>query len=152
MAPAAKTAQTSAQKASSKAAAATKQGAARRNAAEKSAALAQRIGALCQEFKANDITILSLDGVSDMTDFFVIVSGTSDTHVRSTAQRLEDELKKEGQRPAHTEGIEQGRWAILDYVDVVVHLFHPAMRSYYQLERLWGDATVVPLKAQGAKA
>ena len=121
-------------------------------AARRSAALAQRIGALCHEFKANDITVLSLKGVSDMTDYFVIASGTSDTHVRSTAQRLEDELKQEGQRPAHTEGIEQGRWAILDYVDVVVHLFHPAMRSYYQLERLWGDATVVPLKVQGAKA
>jgi len=120
--------------------------------ARRSAALAQRIGALCEEYKATDITILSLEGVSDMTDYFVIASGTSDTHVRSTAQRLEDALKHEGERPAHTEGIEQGRWAILDYVDVVVHLFHPAMRSYYQLERLWGDATVVPLKPQGASA
>lgn len=152
MAPAAKASTSAAPKSSSKGSAATKQSAAKRNAAEQSAALAQRIGALCEEFKASDITILSLKGVSDMTDYFVIASGTSDTHVRSTAQRLEDELKHDGQRPAHTEGIEQGRWAILDYVDVVVHLFHPAMRSYYQLERLWGDATVVPLKVQGAKA
>jgi ribosome-associated protein len=121
-------------------------------ARNKSTALAQRIAALCQEFKASDITILSLKGVSDMTDYFVIASGTSDTHVRSTAQRVEDELKREGERPAHAEGIEQGRWVILDYVDVVVHLFHPAMRSYYQLERLWGDAAVVPLKPQGASA
>ncbi|MBK6306478.1 MAG: ribosome silencing factor [Gemmatimonadetes bacterium] len=121
-------------------------------AARKTSALAQRIAALCQEFKATDITILSLKGVSDMTDYFVIASGTSDTHVRSTAQRVEDEMKREGERPAHTEGIEQGRWVILDYVDVVVHVFHPAMRSYYQLERLWGDAAVVPLKHQGASA
>lgn len=117
-----------------------------------STALAQRTAALCQEFKATDVTILSLKGVTDMTDYFVIASGSSDTHVRSTAQRLEEELKHEGVRPAHVEGMEQGRWVILDYVDVVVHVFHPAMRSYYQLERLWGDAAVVPVKAQGASA
>lgn len=117
-----------------------------------STALAQRIAALCQEFKATDVIILSLKGVTDMTDYFVIASGSSDTHVRSTAQRVEEELKREGARPAHVEGMEQGRWVILDYVDVVVHVFHPALRSYYQLERLWGDAAVVPLKAQGASA
>ncbi|MFP5354918.1 MAG: ribosome silencing factor [Gemmatimonadota bacterium] len=117
-----------------------------------STALAQRVAALCQEFKATDVTILSLKGVTDMTDYFVIASGSSDTHVRSTAQRIEEELKREGARPAHVEGMEQGRWVILDYVDVVVHVFHPALRSYYQLERLWGDAAVVPLKAQGASA
>ncbi|MEP7382262.1 MAG: ribosome silencing factor [Gemmatimonadota bacterium] len=117
-----------------------------------SAFLAQRIAALCEEFKATDVTILSLKGVSDMTDFFVIASGSSDTHVRSTAQRVEEELKREGNRVTHSEGLEQGRWVILDYVDVVVHVFHPAMRAYYQLERLWGDAAIVPLKQQGASA
>ncbi len=117
-----------------------------------SASLAQRIAALCEEFKATDVTILSLKGVSDMTDFFVIASGSSDTHVRSTAQRVEEELKREGNRVTHSEGLEQGRWVILDYVDVVVHVFHPAMRAYYQLERLWGDAATVPLKQQGASA
>lgn len=114
--------------------------------------LAQRIAALCQEFKATDVTILSLQGVSDMTDYFVIASGSSDTHVRSTAQRVEDELKTDGVRPAHVEGMEQGRWVILDYVDVVVHVFHPALRSYYQLERLWADAAVVPVTPQGVTA
>ncbi len=117
-----------------------------------SAALAQRIAALCEEYKATDVTILSLKGVSDMTDFFVIASGTSDMHVRSTAQRIEEELKRDGNRVTHSEGIEQGRWVILDYVDVVVHVFHPAMRTYYQLERLWSDAAVVPIKEQGASA
>lgn len=117
-----------------------------------SAALSQRIAALCHEYKASDVVILSLEGVTDMADFFVIASGTSDTHVRSTAQRVEEELKREGFPVTHTEGIEQGRWVILDYVDVVVHLFHPTLRSYYQLERLWGDAAIVPLQSQGASA
>jgi ribosome-associated protein len=112
---------------------------------KQSAALAQRVASLCQEFKATDVTILALEGVTDMTDFFVIASGTSDTHVRSTAHRIDEELKKEGVRTAHIEGLEQGRWVILDYVDVVVHLFHPTLRNYYQLERLWGDAEIVPV-------
>jgi ribosome-associated protein len=119
---------------------------------KQSEALSQRVAALCQDFKANDVTILALEGVTDMADFFVIASGSSDTHVRSTARRIDDELKKEGTRTAHIEGIEQGRWVILDYVDVVVHLFHPTLRSYYQLERLWGDAAIVPVHPQGASA
>ena len=117
-----------------------------------SLALASRIAQLCQEYKARDIVVLDLHGVTDMADFFVIASGTSDTHVRSTAQRLAETVKGEGTRVVHEEGTEQGRWAILDYVDVVVHLFHPAMRSYYQLERLWSDAAVIPVPDAGEAA
>lgn len=123
-----------------------------RSTPKDSAALSQRVASLCTDFKAEDVVILSLEGVTDMTDFFVIASGSSDTHVRSTAQRVEEELKREGHPATHVEGIEQGRWVILDYVDVVVHLFHPTLRSYYQLERLWGDAAIVPLQSQGASA
>ena len=114
--------------------------------------LAQRIATLCQDFRATDVTILAMAGVTDMTDFFVIASGTSDTHVRSTAQRVEGELKKGGNPATHVEGLEQGRWVILDYVDVVVHVFHPTLRSYYQLERLWSDAAIVPVTSTGASA
>jgi ribosome-associated protein len=56
-----------------------------------------------------------------------------------------DELRKQGVRAHHVEGLEQGRWVLVDYVDFVVHVFHPALRSYYQLERLWGDADEVVL-------
>jgi ribosome-associated protein len=59
------------------------------------------------------------------------------------------ELKKEGAPVHHLEGVPQGRWALLDYVDFVVHVFHPSLRSFYQLERLWGDAEVVPVDSQG---
>lgn len=115
-----------------------------------SEALAQRAAALCLDNKATDVVILDLGGVSDMTDFFVIASGTSDTHVRSTAEHLVEGLKAEGQPVHHAEGVTQGRWALLDYVDVVVHVFHPTLRNFYQLERLWSDATVVPIKYVGA--
>lgn len=118
-------------------------------ASRPSSALAQRIAALCAEYKAIDVVILDLADVSDMTDYFVILSGTSDTHVRSIASRLAEDLKKEGSPANHVEGIEQGRWALLDFVDVVVHVFHPTLRSFYQLERLWGDAAVVSVEQQG---
>jgi len=119
---------------------------------KQSAALAQRIAALCVDNKASDVVILDLDGVTEMTDFFVIASGTSDTHVRSTAQHVAETTKAEGHPAYHVEGEAQGRWVLVDFVDVVVHVFHPALRSYYQLERLWGDATIVPVATQGASA
>lgn len=114
-----------------------------------SAALAQRAAAICLDSKAKDVVILGLAGVSDMTDYFVIASGTSDTHVRSTAEHVIEGLKAEGQPVHHAEGVFQGRWALLDYVDVVVHLFHPTLRSFYQLERLWSDAAIVPVEQAG---
>ncbi|MEW5919103.1 MAG: ribosome silencing factor [Gemmatimonadota bacterium] len=117
---------------------------------ETSAALAQRAAALCIDNKASDVVILNLSGVSDMTDYFVIASGTSDTHVRSTAEHIMEGLKAGGQTVYHAEGVTQGRWALLDYVDVVIHLFHPTLRSFYQLERLWSDAKVVPVEHAGA--
>ena len=85
------------------------------------------------------------------TDCFVIASGASDTHVRSLGEHVLEEMRKGGQRAYHVEGLQQGRWVLLDYVDFVVHLFHPTLRSFYQLERLWGDAEVVPLEAEAVK-
>jgi ribosome-associated protein len=115
------------------------------------AELAQRAAATALDHKANDVVVLSLKGVSDMTDFFVIASGTSDTHVRSLGESIQVELKKEGATAHHVEGLTQGRWVLLDYVDFVVHLFHPSLRNFYQLERLWSDAQVVPVTAQTAQ-
>lgn len=106
--------------------------------------LARRAAALATDMKAQDVVILDLRGVTDVADFFVIASGTSDTHVRSIAQHVMEEMKHEGMGANSNEGLTQGRWALLDFVDCVVHVFHPALRQFYQLERLWSDA--VPLK------
>jgi ribosome-associated protein len=104
------------------------------------AALARRAAAICLDNKADDVVVLDLHGVTDMTDYFIVASGTSDTHVRSVAQHVMDTLQKQGVRAASVEGLTQGRWVLLDYVDFVVHVFHPTLRAFYQLERLWGDA------------
>lgn len=108
--------------------------------------IARRAAALAADLKATDIVVLDLRGVTDMTDFFVIASGTSDTHVRAIAGHIHAGLKVAGVSTNVTEGLTDGRWAVLDYLDCIVHVFHPTLRQYYQLERLWGDATPVPLE------
>jgi ribosome-associated protein len=116
------------------------------------AAIAQRAAQILLDNKANDVVVLDLRGVTDMTDFFIIASGTSDTHVRALGDHVLEDLKKEGARAHHVEGLTQGRWVLLDYVDFVVHVFHPTLRNFYQLERLWSDAEVIPVESQGAGA
>ncbi|HEU5171289.1 MAG TPA: ribosome silencing factor [Gemmatimonadales bacterium] len=93
-----------------------------------------------QDLKAVHPVVLDLRGLSDATDYFVIASGTSDAHVRGIAERVMETLHKRGHRTHHVEGLPGGRWVLLDFVDFVVHLFHPDTRAFYQLERLWGDA------------
>ena len=106
-----------------------------------SAALADR--------KAVDPVVLDLRGLTAAADYFVIVSGTSDAHVRGMAEHLLAQLAPRGVRPHHVEGLPQGRWVLLDYVDFVVHVFHPELRDFYQLERLWGDAPLVFTAPEG---
>ena len=104
--------------------------------------LSQVVDALVDR-KAVDPVVLDLRGLCTATDYFVIVSGTSNAHVRGMAEHLVTALAPAGLEPHHVEGLTQGRWVLLDYVDFVVHVFHPELREFYQLERLWGDAPVV---------
>ena len=98
--------------------------------------------------KAEDVTLLDLRGVSGATDYFLIASGRSDTHVSAIGDHVAEELGKAGIRPYGVEGLRGGRWVLLDYVDFVVHIFHPSAREFYQLERLWGDVPVRELVPQ----
>ena len=115
-------------------------------------AFAQRAAQVALDNKGQDVVLLDLRGVTDMTDFFLIASGTSDTHVRALAEHIMAELKKEGFPVHHVEGLEKGRWVLLDFVDFVVHLFHPTLRNFYQLARLWADAQEVPVERAGVGA
>ncbi|NJD10067.1 MAG: ribosome silencing factor [Gemmatimonadetes bacterium] len=100
---------------------------------------------LALDRKAVELLVLDLRGISNATDWFFLASGTSDTHVKSIAEHIIEQLKLEGVRPAHVEGLRAGRWVLLDYIDFVVHVFHPSARDYYQLERLWGDAPALSI-------
>jgi ribosome-associated protein len=93
--------------------------------------------------KATDVVVLDLRRLSDATDYFVIASGTSDTHVRALAEHVIAACERAGLRAHHVEGLTAGRWVLIDFVDVVVHVFHPSLRRFYQLERLWADAPAV---------
>ncbi|MGH7754145.1 MAG: ribosome silencing factor [Gemmatimonadales bacterium] len=107
------------------------------------------VGAALADRKAIEVTVLDLRGLSGATDFFVIASGTSDTHVRGIADHVLSALGPKGIKPHHVEGLEGGRWVLLDYIDFVVHLFHPELREFYQLERLWSDAPVLAPGTEG---
>jgi len=102
--------------------------------------LVRRAVEAVEDLKANRIQVLDLRPVSDAADFFLIASGTSEGHVRGIADRVVEALGKAGVRPHHVEGVSGGRWVLLDFVDLVVHVFHPEARAFYRLERLWDDA------------
>lgn len=99
-----------------------------------------RVVEAIEDRKGEKIVVLDLRGLSDAADFFVIASGTSDAHVRGLADGVVAALDAAGIPANHVEGLPTGRWVLLDFVDVVVHLFHPESRAFYRLERLWQDA------------
>jgi ribosome-associated protein len=92
------------------------------------------------DIKANNIVILDLRGLSSVTDFFVICSGNSDTHVEGIADNIERKLAENNVKLWHREGERRSPWILLDYIDVIVHIFSEEARNFYDLERLWGDA------------
>lgn len=96
-----------------------------------------------QEKKAEDILIMDMHQTSGLADYFILCSGTSDIQVKAIANSVEKRLKKElKESPWHVEGTEHRQWVLLDYVDLVVHIFTPEKRSFYDLEWLWSDAPV----------
>ena len=95
--------------------------------------------------KADTIKVLDLKGLSSFTDYFVICSGHSDRQVQAIADSISIELKEEGFAPVSVEGYREGRWIVVDYGDVVIHVFLDALRDYYDMEKLWFDAKKVPI-------
>lgn len=89
--------------------------------------------------KAEDIVLINVDGKTDVADYFVIASGRSMTHTRALIELVEEEIDKIGVAPIRKEGLREGRWAVLDYGDVIVHIFNDETRLFYHLEKLWGD-------------
>ncbi|MCG8468219.1 MAG: ribosome silencing factor [Gemmatimonadetes bacterium] len=92
------------------------------------------------ERNAREPVVLDLRGLSDVTDFFLIATGDSDTHARAISENVIDRMKQRGFRPVGVEGLPQARWVLMDYVGLIVHVFLGEVRDFYRLERLWGDA------------
>ena len=102
-----------------------------------------------EEKKAYEVTVLDIGSVSVVADYFVMLNGRSSTHTKSIAEEIENKLEDVGLRPYRKEGFREGRWILLDYGDVVVHVFQESERRFYNLERLWGDAEVVGMPMNG---
>jgi ribosome-associated protein len=100
--------------------------------------------------KAQDLVALDLRELGAVCDYFLLCSGASGPQVRAIAENVEDVLREAGARPWHVEGLEGRRWVLLDYIEVVVHVFDEKTRDYYLLDRLWGDARSVDLGVEGA--
>ena len=100
----------------------------------------QLICKILSDKKADGIVYIAVENKTSLCDYFIIAGGRSKTQVKSLAENLEEKLKKEYDIvPRRTEGIQGGRWAVLDYEDVIVHLFGDEERDFYRLERLWED-------------
>lgn len=103
--------------------------------------LALRAAHILDEKGANDIVILEVSHLTSITEYFVIANGRNVQAVHTLAEDLEDKLTEEGIIPRRKEGEREAKWIVLDYANVIVHVFHPDERNFYNIERLWQDGT-----------
>ncbi len=110
--------------------------------------LAQACAKAADDIKAENIRIWDMRGLSNLTDFMVVCSGTSMPQLRAILREVAEKVEEAlGVKPAHTEGKADSRWVVLDFIDVMVHVMHQEMRDYYGLEELWKDAKEVSWQA-----
>ena len=102
--------------------------------------LAEKIATIADDKKGKDILLLNMEGISYMTDYFVIASASNTTLVRAIADAIEDKLAEQEVFCIHKEGYNEGRWVLMDFGDAVVHIFLEEERDFYNLEQLWADA------------
>ena len=107
--------------------------------------LADAIVKILDARKARDIRLLKFKEGNDLTDYFVLCSGTSNTQIKGLAGEVEYRLGEAGVKPLHMDGYETGMWVAMDYAHVIVHIFHKNERDFYKLEKLWNDAEEIPL-------
>ncbi len=89
--------------------------------------------------KASDIVVLDISGVATFANYFLLCTGDSSRQIHAIADEVEEKLESNGLRPSHVEGYQHAEWVLMDYIDMVVHIFSKSARAYYDLERLWRD-------------
>ncbi len=104
---------------------------------------------VADDSKAEDLVVLDVRGLSSFTDYFVIMSGRSSRHVQGLAEAIEAELRSKRVSSKHSEGLQEGLWVLLDFGDIVTHIFYKEKRDFYDLEGLWHDAPRLDLKTLG---
>jgi len=98
--------------------------------------------------KAFDLIVLDIKEISSFADFFIICSGNSNRQVKAIASSIEHDLKRKGVYPLGIEGFNEGKWVLLDYDDIIIHVFYHPIREFYELERLWADAPRIELESK----
>jgi len=101
---------------------------------------------------AEDVVVIDVSGQLVITDCFVIASASNERQVNAIVDEIEDKMRAAGHKPARREGTREGRWTLLDYIDIVVHVQHTDEREFYALERLWRDCPVVPVDLEAGDA
>lgn len=124
----------------------------RRSSSAATIATARKVAAFALEKKAVDVLVMDVRKVTDVTRFFIVCTGTSTPQVKAVADHVIDSCREAGLDIYHVEGYDSLRWVLIDLVDIVVHVFLPDVRKYYQLERLWGDAPAEQIDESAAGA
>ncbi len=102
-----------------------------------------KLAQIIYDKKGFNIFVLDVNGISTITDYLIIAEGNIDRHIQAIAQEILEEMKEEKEIPLHVEGMQDGDWVVIDYLDVIIHLFIPQLREKYQLEKLWNDGKIV---------
>jgi ribosome-associated protein len=105
----------------------------------------------CADDRCDELVVLDMRGLSAVTDYFVIATGTSDRQIRTAADHVIQSAREKGIKPIGSTGYEYAHWILLDFVDIVVHIFAPSYRQLYDLELLWGDAPKVKWQRRATK-
>lgn len=114
--------------------------------------VAKKIVGFALSKKAEEVALFDLRGITTMADFFIICTGTTNVQVKAIADAIVEGCKENGIDVYHVEGMSSLNWVLIDLVDIVVHVFRPKTRKYYQLERLWGDAKIERFDEEGEEA
>ena len=112
---------------------------------EASLELVETIAQIIYNKAGKNIFAIDIRNVSTLCDFCIVAEGTVDRHVRAIAKTIEEELSLLGHKPSRMEGLQEGNWAILDYLNVMIHILTPSFREKYHLERLWEEGTIIDL-------
>lgn len=108
--------------------------------------MANKAVEILKDKKAKDIRMLDIHEISTLSDYFIIVTGTSTTQIQAMADALEEKMEQSGFKLHHKEGFRNGRWILVDYGNIIVHIFHDEERQFYNIERIWVDAKSIAVE------
>jgi ribosome-associated protein len=108
--------------------------------------MANKAVEILKDKKAKDIRLLDIHEISTLSDYFIVVTGTSSTQIQALSDALEEKMEQAGYKIHHKEGFRNGRWILVDFGNIIIHIFHDEERQFYNIERLWVDAKSIDVE------